>query len=82
MTRLLACLAALALLAARADAQPPAPPTPPKFEDFDKVVAGAKAYEGLIKLYQKDGHVLAELQPHQLDHPYLCAISLARSPEV
>ena len=80
MTRLLACLPALALLAAPAAAQPPAvpPAQPPKFEDFDKVVAGAKTYDGLIKLYQKDDHLFAELQPHQLDHPYLCAISLAR----
>jgi hypothetical protein len=73
MTRSLACAVALALAAAAAAQQPP-----PKFEDFDKAVAGAKTYEGLFKLYQKDDHVLAELQPFQLDHPFLCAISLAR----
>ena len=78
MTRLLAPLAVLALLATATHAQPPSLPTPPKFEEFDKVVAGAKTYEGLFKLYQKDEHVLAELQPYQLDRPYLCAISLAR----
>src|SRR4051794_21472896 len=76
MTRLLACLSALALCAAVASAQP-APP-PPKFEEFDKVVAGAKTYEGHFKLYQKDEHVYAEVQPFQLDRPFLCAISLAR----
>lgn len=53
--------------------------TPPKkFEDFDKVVAGAKVYEGLFKLYQKDDHVYAEIQPNQLDRAYLAPISLAR----
>lgn len=49
-----------------------------KFEEFDKVVAGAKTYDGLFKLYQKDEHVLAEIQPLQLERPFLCAISLAR----
>src|SRR5258708_4853227 len=78
MSRLLACLSALVLFVSIAAAESPTPPPPPKFEDFDKVVAGAKTYEGLLKLYQKDEHVLAELQPHQLDHPFLCAISLAR----
>jgi Met-zincin/Domain of unknown function (DUF5117) len=73
MTRLLACWIALALSAGGAPAQ-----QPPKFEDFDKVVAGAKTYEGLFKLYQKDERVLAELQPQQFEHSYLCAISLAR----
>src|SRR5262245_23482916 len=78
MTRLTAALAALAVvvLAPTAPAQPPSPP-PPKFEEFDKVIAGAKTYEGLFKLYQKDEHVLAEIQPFQLDRSYLCAISLA-----
>jgi hypothetical protein len=75
MTRVLACLAALALVSAAAHAQPP---TPPKFEEFDKVVAGAKTHEGLFKLYQKEDHVYAEVAPFQLDRPYLCSISLAR----
>lgn len=70
MARLLACSLALALVAP-AFAQP-------KFEEFDKVVAGAKVHDGLFKLYEKDEHVLAELQPGQLDRPYLCAVSLAR----
>src|SRR5688572_26305166 len=74
MTRVLACLAALALVTT-AHAQPP---TPPKFEEFDKVIAGARTHEGLFKLHQKEDHVYAELQPFQLDRPYLCSISLAR----
>ncbi len=51
---------------------------PKKFEDFDKVVAGAKVSEGLFKLYQKDEHVYAEIQAYQLDRSYLAPISLAR----
>jgi Met-zincin/Domain of unknown function (DUF5117) len=78
MTRSLASVWTLALLAAPAIAQPPSAPPPPKFEDFDKVIAGAKVYEGLFKLYQKEEHLLAEIQPYQLDRPFLCAISLAR----
>ena len=77
MTRFLACLCATALCAASVLAQQP-PPPPPKFEDFDKVVAGAKVSEGLFKLYQKEQDVFAELQPQQFDRPFLCAISLAR----
>src|SRR5438105_2710472 len=49
-----------------------------KFEDFDKVTKGAKLHEGLFKLYRKDERLLAELQPHQLDRPFLCPISIAR----
>ena len=32
-----------------------------------------RIYEGLFKLYQKDDHVYAEIQPYQLDRPFLCA---------
>jgi hypothetical protein len=76
MNRFSLAFAALGLFALSAIAQQP--PTPPKFEEFDKVVAGAKAHDGLIKLYAKDEHVFAELQPFQFDRPFLCAISLAR----
>lgn len=73
MRRLVACSIALALFPLIGLAQPPA-----HFEDFDKVVAGAKTYEGLFKLYQKEEHVFAEIQPNQFDRQFLCAISLAR----
>jgi hypothetical protein len=49
-----------------------------KFEDFDKVVKGAKEYEGLFKLYHKDEHLYAEIKPDQLDKPFLCPIAIAR----
>ena len=58
-------------------AAPSAPP-PPKFEDFDKVVKGAKEYDGLFKLYQKDDHLYAEIKPRQFDRPFLCPIAIAR----
>ena len=49
-----------------------------KYEDFDKVIAGAKTYDGLFKLYQKDEHVFAEILPHQFDKPFLAPIAIAR----
>jgi hypothetical protein len=49
-----------------------------KFEDFDKVVKGAKEYDGLFKMYQKDEHLYVEIRPDQLDKPFLCPIAIAR----
>jgi hypothetical protein len=49
-----------------------------KFEDFDKVVKGAKEYDGLFKLHQKDDKLYAEIKPEQLDRPLLCPIAVAR----
>ena len=49
-----------------------------KFEDFDKVVKGAKEFDGLFKLYRKEDRLYAELKPFQLDRPYLCPIAIAR----
>jgi hypothetical protein len=72
MRRFLVASLAVALFPLAALAQQP------PMEEFDKVVAGAKTYEGLFKLYQKDQHVFAEIQPFQLDRSFLCAISLAR----
>jgi hypothetical protein len=60
------------------------PTTPPtvgaekKFEDFDKVVKGAKEYDGLFKLYHKDEHLYAEIRPEQLEKPLLCPIAVAQ----
>src|SRR4051812_22047391 len=56
----------------------PADPPEKKFEDFDKVVKGARESEGLFRLYRKDDNLFAEIQPHQLDRPYLLPISIAR----
>jgi hypothetical protein len=49
-----------------------------KFEDFDKLVKGAKEYEGLFKLYHKEDRLYAEIRPDQLDKPLLCPIAIAR----
>jgi hypothetical protein len=84
---LLPMLAVTALtLGLFAQAEPPskhAPGHPPgdsekKFEDFDKVVKGAKEHEGLFKLYHKEENLYAEIKPDQLDKPFLCPIAIAR----
>src|SRR5207237_1397014 len=61
-----------------APAPSPAAPGPKKFEDFEPLVKGAKEYEGLFKLYQKDDHLYAEVRPDQMDRPWLCPIAIAR----
>jgi hypothetical protein len=49
-----------------------------KFEEFDKVTKGAKEYDGLLKLYQKDDKLFAEFRPDQLDKPLLCPVAIAK----
>jgi hypothetical protein len=49
-----------------------------KFEDFDKVIKGAKPYEGLFRLYHKDENLYAEIRSDQLEKPFLCPIAIAR----
>jgi len=49
-----------------------------KFEDFNKTVQGAKVYEGLFRLHQKDDKLYAEIKPEQLNKPFLCPIAIAR----
>jgi hypothetical protein len=56
----------------------PAEAAEKKFEDFDKAVKGAKTYDGLIPLYQKDDHLYGEFKPDMLDKPLLCPIAVAR----
>jgi hypothetical protein len=72
----LAALALLGLITASAPAQLEA--SDKKFEDFEKVVKGAKEYEGLINLYQKDDKLYGEFKPEVLDRPLLCPIAVAR----
>jgi hypothetical protein len=75
-------LAAFLLLAGGApvtQGQGPGPEMPEKkFEDFDKVIKGAKEYDGLFKLYQKEDRLYAEVRPDQFDRPLLCPIAIAR----
>lgn len=49
-----------------------------EFEDFSKVTEDSKSYEGFFKLYQKKENLYCEIQPAQLDKPFLCMISVAR----
>jgi hypothetical protein len=49
-----------------------------KLEPFDKVVKGAKEYDGLFKLYHKGENLYAEIRPDQLDRPFLLPIAVAR----
>jgi hypothetical protein len=51
---------------------------PPRFPDFATVTKGAKEYDGLFKLYQKDDHLYMEIRPDQLNKPVLCPIAIAR----
>ncbi len=48
------------------------------FEDFAKVIEGSTSYDGFYKLYQKKENLYCEIQPSQLDKPFLCMISLSR----
>jgi Met-zincin/Domain of unknown function (DUF5117)/Domain of unknown function (DUF5118) len=63
---------ALAQAGARAGAEPP------HFPDFHNVTKGAKEYDGLFKLYQKDDHLYMEIRPEQFNKPFLCPIAVAR----
>ena len=71
--RFLPATALALLLAGPASAQTPEK----KFEDFDQLVHGAKEYEGLFHLYQKDDRLYAEIQPQQFNQPFLCPIAVA-----
>jgi hypothetical protein len=53
-------------------------PLDKKYEDFNKLIAGAHQYEGLFKLHLKEDRLYAEIQPHQFDRPLLCPIAVAR----
>src|SRR5262245_3890088 len=49
-----------------------------KFPEFATVVKGAKEYDGLFHLYQKDDHLLLEILPHQFERPYLFCAAIAK----
>lgn len=49
-----------------------------KYPDFNELVKGAKVYDGLFTLHQKDDHVYAEIKQTQFDKPYLLPIAVAR----
>ena len=49
-----------------------------EYEDFSKVIEDSKSYQGYFNLYQKKENLYCEIQPSQLDKPFLCMISIAR----
>ena len=57
---------------------PANPPPEKKYEDFNKVIQGAKEYDGLFKLYHKDDRLYAEIQNHQFERPFLLPMAIAR----
>ena len=78
----LLCFAGLAALVAVSGGhgQVPGPVDVPekKFPDFNTVVKGAKVYEGLFTLHQKDDHVYAEINNFQFDKPFLVPMAIAK----
>ena len=50
----------------------------PRIAEFAAISKGSKTYDGLIKLYQKDENLYAELQPQHLNKPLLCPIAVAK----
>src|SRR5262249_1142796 len=49
-----------------------------RFPDFNNLVKGAKVYEGLFRLHQKDDNLFMEIKPNQLNQPILCPIAVAK----
>src|SRR5262249_28070331 len=50
----------------------------PRLQDFNELIKGSKAYEGLFTLHEKDQHLYAEIKPQQLDQPFLAPMMIAR----
>jgi hypothetical protein len=50
----------------------------PKYPPFEEVTKDAEAKDGLIKLWQKDETLLAEIGPGQLNRDYIVLITIAR----
>ena len=49
-----------------------------EYEDFSKVIEDSKSYEGYFTLYQKKENLYCEIQPSQLNKPFLLMASIAR----
>src|SRR5438270_7700067 len=50
----------------------------PRIMEFMTISKGAKISDGLLKIYQKDESVYAELLPHHFGRPLLCPIAIAK----
>src|SRR5262245_22111277 len=85
---LLAVAAVCQLTSMPSSAQPPDGPDfpfpdgprrpDPLLMEFQNISKGAKTYEGMFKLYQKDDKVYAELQPQHMNKNLLVPIAVAR----
>src|SRR5262249_3545680 len=49
-----------------------------KYEYFNKVMEGAKEYEGLFRFYLKENRLYAEIQSSQFERSYLLPMAIAR----
>ena len=72
------CVAVSAQEAAQPATQEASAKKKKEFEDFSKVTEDSKSYQGFFRLYEKKENLYCEIQPSQLDKPFLCMISLAR----
>ena len=66
----------------KTEAKPAAQQTAEKkkkeYEDFSKVIEDSKSYQGYFTLYQKKENLYCEIQPSQLNKPFLLMASIAR----
>ncbi len=66
----------------KTEAKPAAQQTAAKkkkeYEDFNKVIEDSKNYQGYFTLYQKKENLYCEIQPSQLNKPFLLMASIAR----
>jgi hypothetical protein len=56
----------------------PVDPSEKRYEDFEKVVKGARKYEGLFTLHHKEDRIYLEIRPEQFERPFLCPMAIAR----
>ena len=50
----------------------------PRIMEFQLITKGAKSYDGMFKLHQKDDNLYAELRPQDMNKNLLCPIAVAQ----
>jgi Met-zincin/Domain of unknown function (DUF5117)/Domain of unknown function (DUF5118) len=53
-------------------------PSDQRIAEYARISKGAKVYDGLYKLYQKDENLYMEIPPNNFNKPLLCPIAVAR----
>ena len=71
------CFSVLAQEAAQPITQETPKKTKKEFQDFAKVTEDSTSYEGFYKLYQKKENLYCEIQPAQLNQPFLFLITIS-----